>query len=274
MPDAFDDIYYRHASGEVTAAPQATWDLPMDRLLPLLKRMRRPDLGETFGRDPGDPATHTLSGESQQDSAVLAGCADLVEQWVRAAVPAPDAYKPLMGVSALALSYLVSGHAHTERAPYTKLLPPLLARTSFSSMWKELAEAEKCLFDRKLPATGAVTTGEAPVLTDTDRAANLAEWLAGLAGQYLKTHRNRQDAVGNPPVYAKDLLSPPPGGSKSMGAYEAKRQEAMVELRRIPKHLPVDMWTAFAERIYELYAEVVGAEFAARREEQEALTTS
>ncbi|NUT54613.1 MAG: hypothetical protein HOQ03_01340 [Thermoleophilia bacterium] len=277
VPGAPDEVEYEHSADEVSAAPQATWDVPLARITELMKMMDEPLLGRQYGGAPEDERTWSLAGGEPDDAEALANCADLVEDWFDTNVDEPQRYQRLMGLSALALSYIVSGASQKATQPYAKLIAPLLSRTSFSSMWQQLSKLEKELFD---PGNAGGGQG--------GKATNFSDWLSDLAYEYASTYgtedpgtalyphgfksESTDKKVRGPDILdwlfsivapgpgGRDMLSPPAQGSQSMGRFKARGPAAMVELRRLPKNLPATSWSPFAVHVFGLYLQLFAAE--------------
>jgi hypothetical protein len=150
VPSAPAGYEYQQAMSDVTAAPQATWDVPLDRIAELLMGMRTPMLGP-FGGDPTIDLSDSLSGDAPEDAKMLALCAEHVESWFeKKGRPGRKGHERLIGLASLALSYILSGAAQQGTQPYAKTIAPVLARTSFSSLWGQLSDPEKRMFDRPI----------------------------------------------------------------------------------------------------------------------------
>jgi hypothetical protein len=150
VPGAPDTVKVEHPNSEVTAAPQATFDIPLSRVTTLLKRMTKPLLGQRFGGEPSNEGTWSLSGESPKEGQVLRNSAELIEKWFADNVEKPHRYRNLMGLASMILSYVINAgrQGQDKSLPYAKLIAPVMSRTSFSSLWKQLTKLERNFFLR------------------------------------------------------------------------------------------------------------------------------
>jgi hypothetical protein len=259
--------------------------VPLERITPFFKAINSPALNVPFEESP-DKESWGLAGGSPEEGKVLAQSAELMEDWFGEHVDKPADYQKLMGLASLVLSYIMNAARQDPGKPlaYAKLIAPVMSRNSFSSLWAQISETEQQLFEHPVAVPevegGSGEEGNSPALNFTDwmldmvdyyeQRFNVPEHEASGAdvfpGGYLS-----QSGAEKPgpsiehwlpsivePEGQKDLLSPPAGGSPSMGAKEAASASAALELRRLPKGLAVGDWTLFAARIFELYEKVIG----------------
>ncbi len=300
-------ITVEHPTSEVTAAPQATYDVPLELVTTLLQEQVEPQLGSQFGGDPTDERTWSLSGESPEEAQILANCAALIEDWGKRNLPNPNHYHRLMGLASLILSYVINAARQdkTKSLPYAKLIAPVMSRTSFSSLWEQLSSRERAVFDESsMPEITEEVDEENDYVSEEEEvgeeeeeeeeeedpaANNFSNWMLNMADLYAQRFnvpekeqaswlalfpagyrsegsRTKVDgptlpewfrSIVAPDKSGKDLLSPPEHGSLSMGEKTAVTPTAMLELRRLPKNLPVSAWTDFARHIFGLYSSLV-----------------
>jgi hypothetical protein len=246
----------RGAVREVTAAPQATIGVTLDKLIDAMHLIPTEEV--LTGINTQQQATRTLSEMSPQDGALLI---DARRRAMRAIAPlrrkieaAEKDWRELEGVVALMVSYILKGNEPRD-APFedAKLIAPLMTRVNFSAMYRALAPAMQKLFEPSLIAKAAGYAGSTRVFGNKGFGKNLE---GPTIEQWVTSVPKGEDWMS--PVGQKDVVTDKTSGSPSMGEKNAldtkdplARQGLVpLELRRIPKKIPLADWTMLAYQIF------------------------
>ncbi len=223
----------------------------------------------------------SLSGENPEEGEMLYQIAFFIKREIAKLTDKPRAYEGIAGLSSLILSYLVSNVHASETLGYAKLIAPIMARTDFRSMWRLLSEEEKTLFLDNANSSERIQEKDDEVIK-----RSYIKWLLEIMNDFIplpKRDKNTDPSKVFPKGFGahltsdkiegpgreewltsipgrekrKDLLSPPAGGSKSMGEKDATEiGHAIVELRRFKQNLPIESWANFAVAFVTIYEQL------------------
>ena len=252
---------------QVTAAPQATAGVTLDRLISAMHLIPKEEVLTGIGTP--QEATRTLSDNSPADGALLIDARDRAIAAIkplRSQVMASEKHwRELEGVVALMISYIRKGNQPRALAfEDAKLIAPLMSRVNFSAMYGALAPPLQALFKPALIANAAGHGANKPVFGDKGfgtqgKGPTIEEWVASIV-----RGDDFMSLVGK-----KDVVTDPKSGSPSMGQYAGLDKEdklapqglVPLELRRIPKNIPLADWTMLAYQIFIMAEAMLTAEF-------------
>jgi len=252
---------------QVTAAPQATTGVTLDRLIAAMHLIPKEEVLTGIGTP--QEATRTLSGMSPEDGALLIDArrrALAAVEPLRSQVKASEKeWRELEGVLALMISYIRKGNQPRDVAfEDAKLIAPLMSRVNFSVMYGALAPPLRALFQPAMIAAAAGYATNKKVFGDKGfgkhgKGPTIEEWVVSIA-----KGDDWMSLVGK-----KDVVTDPKSGSPSMGEYAVLDKEdklapqglVPLELRRIPKNIPLADWTMLAYQIFVMAEAILTAEF-------------
>ena len=273
----------------VTASPQATGGVPLDKIPDLMTKAGSTKLdhlkdnhkGENKGKEV-DSKDQNLMGMNSVDGAVLAeaasrakGATDKIKNEMslkKTTIPA-HGFKKLEGLMALVISYIMKGQAQKAVWSYSKLIAPLMSRVDFSSMYKALEKDEQGHFtkDLVLEAAGGVSSsanmyakgfGDDP--SKLDHGPTCGAWIDSIV------HGSKvfDSDTGKTTDHEADLMSAGlTNGSTAMGAVhgldknaKGKTELAVLELRRLPKGQYYTMWKHTALAVFDFFDSLQGKE--------------
>jgi hypothetical protein len=180
-------------------------------------------------------------------------------------------FDKLKGLLALVISYLLVGEREPEVMKYSKVIAPLMARTNFYVMFNLLDQHEKDLFTENfvLGAAGMAGTGGTQIFVRgfkykknkndpevTEHGPTRSAWIDSIrhgspGTVFGKAWRNPTDLLsrGSGSIASQNSTSL---GSMSVPDYRATGELdlAVLELRRIPKNIQREEWTALALMIF------------------------
>ena len=211
----------------------------------------------------------TLVGTNIEDARRLHDSARLAELAVNSHIaglsptaPAPNLDK-LKGLLALVISYLLMGDEETRVLPYSKIIAPLMARTSFYALYRLLDDGEKALFTETfvLDAANLAGTGATQIFAGgfrnggvIDRGPTRADWIDSII-------RGAPAIIGRK---SADLMSQGSGSvaaenSSSLGAMSqadtrvtGQRDLAVLEMRRLPHSIKRTEWRQLALDVFDM----------------------
>ncbi len=243
---------------EVTAAPQATVGVTLDNLISAMHLIPKETV--LTGINTPHEATRTLSDMSPQDGAILI---DARQRAIRAVKPlrsqiaaTEKQWRELEGVAALMVSYIRKGNAPRDHAfENAKQIAPLMSRVNFSVLFSALAPDLKARFGTALIAAAA----DYPADTLVFGAKGFGRNLKGpTIEQWVKSVIENKDwmsAVGGQDVVTdKQFGSPSMGEQVTLDEKDPLAPQGLVplELRRIPKNIPLADWPMLAYQIFVL----------------------
>jgi hypothetical protein len=252
---------------QVTAAPQATAGVTLDKLIAAMHLIPKEEVLTGIGTP--QEATRTLSDMSPEDGALLIDArrrALAAVEPLRSKVKATEKeWRELEGVVALMVSYIRKGNQPRAVAfEDAKLIAPLMSRVNFSVMFGALALPLQGLFQPALIAQAAGYAPNKPVFGDKGFGKNgkgptIEQWVVSIA-----KGDDWMSLVGK-----KDVVTDPKSGSPSMGEYAkldkddklAPQGLVPLELRRIPKNIPLADWTMLAYQIFIMAEAMLTADF-------------
>jgi len=214
-------------------------------------------------------ATRTLSEMSPEDGALLVDARRralaAVEPWRSKIKASEKEWRELEGVLALMISYIRKGNQPRDFAfEDAKLIAPLMSRVNFSVMFGALAPSLRVLFQPALIADAAGYAANRRVFGDKGfgregKGPTIEEWVLSVA-----RGDDWMSLVGK-----KDVVTDPKSGSPSMGEYAALDKDdklapqglVPLELRRIPKKIPLADWTMLAYQIFVMAQAMLKAKF-------------
>ncbi|HEY4985147.1 MAG TPA: DUF4157 domain-containing protein [Bradyrhizobium sp.] len=241
---------------QVTAAPQATAGVTLDKLIDAMYLMPTEEV--MTGINTPQQATRTLSDGSPEDGALLIDArkraVDTIKP-LRSKVKAGEKeWRELEGVVALVISYIRKGNQSRDVAfEDAKLIAPLMSRVNFSVMYGALAPPLQGLFQSTMIAEAAGYPANTRVFGDKGfgtkgKGPTIEEWVVSIVKGY-----DWLSLVGK-----QDVVTDKKSGSPSMGEYAALDKTdklapqglVPLELRRIPKKIPLADWTMLAYQIF------------------------
>ena len=252
---------------EVTAAPQATAGVTLDKLIDAMYLM--PTEKVQTGINTPQKATRTLSDMSPEDGALLIDAQQravaAIKPWQSKVKATEKEWRELQGVVALMISYIRKGNQPRSLAfEDAKLIAPLMSRVNFSVMFGALAPALQVLFKPALIADAAGYAANTKVFGakgfgTQGKGPTIEEWVVSVV-----KGDDWMSLVGG-----KDVVTDPQSGSPSMGQYPALDKEdklapqglVPLELRRIPKKIPLADWKMLAYQIFVMAQAMLKAKF-------------
>lgn len=248
------------ALGEVdplTAAPQTTIGVPMDRLLSAVKLV--PQMQYTLGATTQNTKEVGLAESTKTAAPVLTAAFSKTESLVkslaikRSGIPVTS-WRKLAGILSLCASYVKTGHEHGRgRYSYAKQIAPLMSRVNFGAIYAALPEDVRPFFTADILAAAAEVNSDNLVfgqkgVSDTVPGPTVAEWVESIVAN--------QDALSRYGVH--EATQTIVKGSESMGEENSLDTEdkvhnvplVPVELRRISKAVPLEHWQELAQEIF------------------------
>ena len=177
--------------------------------------------------------------------------------------PRPD-FDKLKGFLTLVLSYILVGHRQTQVYSYSKIIAPLMARTTFYAMFRLLDDNERALFTQNfvLTAAGLAGTGATRMFARgfdhrgaVERGPTRAEWIDSIirGSPAAQNARNPTDLMsqGSGSIAAQNssgLGSMAQADQRLTGQHDL----AVLELRRLPKGVHRTEWRQMALDIFDM----------------------
>jgi len=284
---AADDVMTVGPNSRVTAAPQATGGLALDKLPDLLRTARTTRLdhlrNNTTGTNRGRavaPGKRQMMGMNPADGHLLNEAGSKAKRAIdrhktvmrRAGKDIPGhGFKKLEGLMGLVISYILKGQRQTAVWKYSKLIAPLMSRVDFHAMYGVMEDDEKALFtkDFVLGAAGSVAAGASlykkgfawDKVTDINKGPKCGDWIDSIvAGTDLLAGHVDIDLMSDGGGHA--VTTGHSGSCDSLGAMhepdenpanEDAAELAIVELRRLPKGQYYTMWKQTALTVFDYF---------------------
>lgn len=284
------------AGWNITAAPQATGGVSLDKIPDLMAKIKTTKLPHLTHLA---KENQNLSGMRPETGALLAEANNLAAARVARlkklkAFKAldPTHIKQLQGLTALVISYLLMGHRQKAVWKYSKLIAPLMSHVSFSDMYETLDPSVKSYFTARhvllaanLPEKGAENVfakgfsyNRTGAFTNTGRTApsglpiyyddrinkgpTRKQWLESIisAGPDLMSVGGGTvvtDQVETDTKHIQHTGTSDSMGNMAMDSSPSGEDLAILELRRLPKSQNYkDHWEKTALIIFDLFRAV------------------
>lgn len=266
-----DGYKFKKQMAEVSAAPQATIDIQLYKMEELLEELKKSNIdsvenrtnsivlpsssneqSKINGNNKENNSRKSLIGEIPEHAEILFRAKNGVDKIEQIK---DDKYKSLRGLMILVVSYLLTGNEFVGIMKYSKMIAPIMARNSFYSMYNSLSDEEKEMF----------TIENVLKAANMDREGKKHIYKAGFEYYYMNNDNTIRKEISYGPsreewinsiikgVNGKstDLMSKGSNSSvvkssESLGNMPMKKidnkEYAILELRRIPKHIPINKW--------------------------------
>ncbi len=250
----------------LTAAPQSTIGIPLDKLISSLHLLTYEQL--TLGSGKSQQQVKLVEGDS---AVTMVDAHDTTVRLVNSLREkrqdvAEKSWRELESLLGLTASYIRTAQPVGRSAfAYAKMLAPLMSRVNFGALFLALPEDVRPYFT---PETLAIAAGVSPedrvfgrkgVSSKREPGPTVAEWAYSIRGNkdvlsHLGEHEDTE-AIQS--------------GSESMGEMDELDSEdpvhqqplVPVELRRISKSVKIENWQALAEEIFIFAEALLAAKF-------------
>ncbi|MCE3607271.1 DUF4157 domain-containing protein [Massilia sp. P8910] len=250
-------------AGLITAAPQTTIGIPLDRIISALHLVASQQI--TVGANTGAAKQVKLASAQNGAEPPLVSAHHATVKLVaglreaRPLIKDESTWRKLEGIIALAASYIRTANvAGRGGYGYTKMVAPMMSRVNFSALLAELPEEVQVFFNTSNVAAASGIGEDAPMFGHkgakvefgkTTLGPTLRVWVDSIrAGHDALSILGLKHGVGTE-AFIKD--------SESMGQFNELDQEdpnvevplVPIELRQISKAVPVSHWHDLAIEI-------------------------
>lgn len=251
----------------ITAAPQATMGIPLDDLIDAMHLIPKTEV--LTGINTSGEKSRTLTDKVPDDGALLIAARRaaiaMVKPYRKLVVASEKQWRELEGLSALVISYIMSGQQNRYGAfAVSKYIAPLMSRLDFGTMFAALAPKMQDLFTPTAIAAASATKPGTHVFGPKGfgsgkKGPTVEEWVDGI--------RRGSDPMS---AAAKTAVTDDKaGGASSMGEFtefdktdkRAPGGLVPLELRRIPGQIPLEDWSMLAYQIFVAGEALIEADF-------------
>lgn len=182
-------------------------------------------------------------------------------------LPAPN-FDQLKGLLTLVISYLMVGANEPQQMPYAKVIAPLMARTNFYTMFRQLTPVEQALFNSNdfilaaanMPGSGGTQLFAAGFShgAKTEHGPTRGAWIDSIAngspGALFGTlWRSSTDLMSQGSGSTAAANSSSLGSMNQLDRRVTGQQDlAVLELRRLPKQVQRAEWPQMALDIFDM----------------------
>lgn len=266
-----DGYKFKKQMAEVLAAPQATIDIQLYKMEELLEELKKSNIdsvenrtnsivlpsssneqSKINGNNKENNSRKSLIGEIPEHAEILFRAKNGVDKIEQIK---DDKYKSLRGLMILVVSYLLTGNEFVGIMKYSKMIAPIMARNSFYSMYHSLSDEEKIMFTIENVLKAANMDGEGKkhiykagfeyyymnndntIRKEISYGPSREEWINSIINGVNDKSTDLMSKGSNSTVVKS---------SESLGNMPMKKidnkEYAILELRRIPKHIPINKW--------------------------------